>query len=278
MAYIFKYLDYRHFLKDFYREKKEARGSGFSFRVFSRQAGFAAPNFLQLVMEGKRNLSPDGIVRFIKGLHLSRDEARFFENLVRFNQSTTDEEKNRWYEKLAQSKRYREIRKIEIDQFIYYSRWHFTAIRELVLLPEFKEDPAWIAHRLSPPIKPKEAKEGLELLVGLGFLKRNANGRLIQSDRNLTTEREVASLAVANYHRQMIGRASESIERTPAPRRDISSLTVAISREKFEEAKRRIQDFRRELNVLLSDNEAVDSVYQINFQIFNLTEVPWQAA
>ena len=275
MADIFKYLDYRHFLKDTYREKKEAKGSGFSFRVFSRQAGFASPNFLQLVMEGKRSLSPDGIGRFIKGLRLSRDEARFFDPLVRFNQAATDEEKNRWYQKLAQSKRYREIRKIEIDQFIYYSRWYFAAIRDLVLLTDFKEDSKWIAQRLSPKITPKEVAEAIELLLGLGFFKREKGGRLIPSDRNITTDREVSSLAVANYHRQMMERAAHSIEATPAHQRDISSLTLAISREKFIEAKRRIQEFRRELNVLLSDEDKPDAVYQINFQIFNLTEVTW---
>lgn len=275
MADIFKYLDYRHFLRDFYREKKEVKGSVYSFRLFSRQAGFAAPNFLQLVMEGKRNLSLDGIHRFIKGLRLNREEARFFENLVQFNQATYDAEKTKWYQRLATSKRYREIKKIEIDQFVYYSRWYFTAIRELVLLPDFKEDPKWIAQRVRPKITPKEAAEALELLEGIGFLKRDKGKRLVQTDRNITTEREVASLAIANYHRQMMERAAQSIDMTPGDKRDISSLTVAMSREKFIEAKRRIQEFRRELNVLLSDEGKTDSVYQINFQIFNLTEVPW---
>jgi uncharacterized protein (TIGR02147 family) len=73
----------------------------------------------------------------------------------------------------------------------------------------------------------------------------------------------------------MIQRAAESIERTLPEKRDISSLTIALSEEKFKEAKRRIQEFRRELNILLSEDGKADSVYQINFQIFNLSEVSW---
>ena len=71
MADLFKYLDYRHFLKDHYREQKEKKGSVFSFRSFARQAGLRSPNFLQLVMEGKRNLGPDGIKGFAKALDMA---------------------------------------------------------------------------------------------------------------------------------------------------------------------------------------------------------------
>ncbi len=275
MPDLFRYLDYRHYLKDFYRDKKKERGSRFSFRSFSRLAGFSSPNFLKLVMEGKRNLGPDGIRKFLKALRLNKEEAAFFEHLVCFNQSSSDLERNEQYQKLANSKRYREIRQIEKDHFVYYSHWHYAAIRELVLLPEFKENHEWISRKLFPPITPREAGVALELLQKLGFLKRNKSGRLIQAEQNISTAQEVQSLAITNYHREMIRKAAESIEKTPPDKRDISSLTLALSKEKFLEAKRRIQEFRRELNILLSDDKKVDSVYQINFRMFNLSEVPW---
>lgn len=276
MPELFSYLNYRHFLKDYYQDQKGKKGARFSFRVFARQAGMSSPNFLKLVIDGKRNLGPDGIRAFTKALKLGKEESSFFENLVHFNQAKTDQERNAWYQKLSTSRRYREIRQIEKDQFVYYSRWYYAAIRELVLLPEFKEDPDWIASNLFPPIKPAEAGKAIELLLALGFLKRDDSGRLVQAERNISTAREVLSLAIANFHREMIHKAATSIEKTSASRRDISSLTVAVSKTRFEEAKRRLQDFRRELNILLSEEEKPDAVYQINFQIFNLTEVPWE--
>ena len=278
MPDLFKYLDYRHYLKDYYREQKEKKGSRFSFRSFARAAGLSSPNFLKLVMDGKRNLGPEGIVHFIKALRFNKEEAAYFENLVHFNQASTDDERNEWYKRLSTSKKYREVKQIEKDYFVYFSRWYYAAIREMVLLPDFKEDPDWIARKLSPPITTREATTALELLQKMGFLKRDKTVRLIQSERNITTAREVQSLAISNFHRQMIKQAAESIERTTADKRDISSLTVALSKEKFQEAKRRIQEFRRELNILLSEDGKSDSVYQINFQIFNLSEVPWHHA
>lgn len=272
---LFRYLDYRHYLKDYYREQKGKKGSLFSFRSFARMAGLNSPNFLKLVMDGKRNLGPEGAVRFVKALRLNKEEAAYFQNLVGFNQSSTDDERNEWYQRLSTSRRYREIREIEKDYFVYFSHWHYAAIRELVLLPDFREDAAWISRKLCPSIAPKEAKTAIELLQKLGFLKRDKSGKLVQAERNIATAREVESLAITNYHRQMIQMAAESIQRTHSDRRDISSLTVAISQEKFKEAKRRIQEFRRELNVLLSEGGRPDSIYQINFQIFNLSEVSW---
>lgn len=275
MPDIFKYLDFRHFLKDFYQKKKEKKGSSFSFRSFARDAGLSSPNFLKLVMEGKRNLGLKGIVQFAKALRLNKQETTYFENLVHFNQASSDAERNKWYRQLATSKRFREIREIERDHFDYFSHWYCPAIRELVLLDNFKENPEWIANKLRPRITTKQVEETIKLLLRIGFLKRDKQGCLVQSERNITTAREVASLAVANFHRQMIKKAADSIELTLPKKRDISSLTLAISEEKFKEAKRRIQEFRRELNVLLSDDEKSDAVYQINFQIFNLSEVPW---
>lgn len=275
MADLFKYLDHRRYLKDYYREHKEKRGSTFSFRTFARAAGLSSPNFLKLVMDGKRNLGPDGIARFGKALRLNKEETTYFENLVHFNQASTDDERNEWYKRLSTSKKYREIREIEKNYFVYFSHWYYAAVRELVLLPNFDENPDWIARHLSPPITVREAKTAVELLLKMGFVKRDKTGRLIQAERNITTAHEVQSLAISNFHRQMIQRASESIERTPPEKRDVSSLTLALSKEKFVEAKRRIQEFRRELNVLLSEEGRPEAVYQVNFQIFNLSEVPW---
>ena len=78
---IYAYLDYRNFLKDLFAFKKQESAS-FSFRNFSRLAGLKSSNFLKLVMDGKRNLSPQSIHQVAKAFKLSKGEADFFETLV----------------------------------------------------------------------------------------------------------------------------------------------------------------------------------------------------
>lgn len=273
---IYGFTDYRAFLTAFYRERKR-ENPNYSFRLFSRAAGLPTDNHLWLVMTGRRNLSNGTVQKFAKGLKLTKREAEFFENLVFFNQAETNEEKNLYYKRLASSKRYVKLRHIERDQFEYFSKWYYAAIRELVRLPQFVEDPAWIAARLKPRVSAKEAKEALELLFRLGLVARAEDGRIVQAERHVGTDHEVASLAVANFHKQMIEKAGESIDLSPAKHRDISSLTFILTKEKIAEAKRRMQEFKREFHEFLAGCEGGDAVYQMNLQLFNLSEVPDEA-
>lgn len=273
---IYEYLDYRAFLRDLYTEKKE-NVRGFSYRSFCRRAGIVNPSFLKLVIDGKRNLTPASIMKFSKGFGFKRHQAEFFHNLVMFNQSATHEEKNHYYKKLSSSKRYIEVKHIERDQFEYFSKWYYAAIRELISVPGFKNDPEWIAKRLNPQVTPKEAAEAIELLIKLELVGLRADGCLFQKDRNITTPSEATSLAIVNFQREMMKRAMEATEKMRAHHREISTLTIAVTKEKFEEAKKKIKNFRRELHAFLSECESPEAVYQLNFQLFPLSEVESEA-
>ena len=273
---IFKYLDYRRFLQDLYAEKKNTT-RGFSYRSFCRRAGIVSPSYLKLVIEGKRNLTPASIRKFSKGFGLKKQESEFFENMVLFNQATTHEEKNYYYKKLASSKRYIEIKHIERDQYEFFSKWYYAAIRECMCLPGFKNDPEHIANSLNPKISPRKAAEAVELLLKLELVGLHENGTFFQKDRNIVTPSEAASLAVCNFQREMMKKAMEATEKMRAHHREISTLTIAISKDKFEHAKKRIKEFRRELHAMLSECENPEAVYQLNFQLFPLSEVEDEA-
>ncbi len=273
MPNIYSYINYRTYLKDWYEEKKAANPK-FSYRVMARLAGFASPNFLKLVMMGQRNLSKDGIGKVSEALHLKVKDDKFFETLVQFNQCQTREEKEQFYNQLCLFKAFSSIQKIETDSYEYLSSWYHVAIREIIALPDFKEDPAWIVKRLRKLVSEKEVKKSLAILLDLGLIERDESGALKQTSKNLATEPEVLDLSIANFHDNMIALAADSIDTDPGTR-DISSVTVPIDHKTYQEARRRIQDFRKELNVLLSSCKSPDAVYQINFQIFGLTDVPW---
>lgn len=269
MKDVFTYLDYRKFLKDAFEGLKGERPS-FSHRAFAKAAGFASSNYLMLVMQGKRNLSGEGIVRVAKALRLKKAEAEFFENLVRFNQAATDAEKNFHYGRIAANRRYAAARPLEKGQFEYYSRWYLPAVREMVLLQGFREDPSWIAARLKPAITVREAEGALKLLTDLGLLVRDEAGRLVQKDPHIASGDEIASLAMTNFQREMIERAAASIDATPADRREVGSITFAVSEARLAEAKRLIRDFRSRLAGFLAESSDADAVYQFSFQLFDL--------
>lgn len=271
---IFEHLDYRNFLKDMYLFKKQT-SKGFSYRTFSRLAGFKSSNFYKLIVDGKRNLSGEAISRFAKGLGLTRSEVNFFEALVLFNQALSAEEKNRYYERIAHSKSYNHVKQLENHQYDYFSNWYYVALRELVLLPGFREDPQWINRKLKTKLSEDEIKKAVQVLLDLKLIHRDEYNRLKQTDEKIVTVPEIASLVALNFHKEMIQKANDSLEQTKTAHRDISALTVTLSKKQFDQIRDRLQQFRREVHAIAMEEKNPDAVYQVNFQLFNLSEVPW---
>jgi uncharacterized protein (TIGR02147 family) len=268
---VFEYDNYRAYLRDLYGFYKKTKPH-FSYRYFSQKAGFRSPNFLKLVIEGKRNLSPESIERFTSALKLNKKETEFFRILVHLNQARTIGEKKLYAEKLMQFRSFRYIHPLRQDQYRYYAEWYNIPIRELTILPEFSEDPGWIARSLLPPISPQQAQKALDLLLQLGLLERDESGRLVQADAFISTGDEVTSASVANYHREMIQKGSEALDRFPGQDRDISSVTMALSESSFQEIKSLIQRFRKELLAIADQDRHPEGVYQVNFQLFPLAK------
>ena len=270
---IFNYLDYRKFIQDYYKAAKEHTTS-MSFRYLSRRAGFSSPNFVKLVMDGKRNLSAEGAQRVAKALKLRGEAMQFFCALVAFNQATDADEQNDAYERIAASKRFRQARHLDHSMFEYLSHWYYPAIREMAARPDFKEDAEWIANQLLPKITPKEARRAMMVLLELELVERDEHGSIQRKDPTVTTGHEVRSLAIGNYHRQMIALGSASIERVNRDYRDISALTVCIDEETMAEVKSRIHTFRETIIDLCERAPTQQLVYQMNIQLFPMNQTP----
>lgn len=270
---VFGYLDYRAFLRDAYNARKQ-KGRGFSYRSFSRKAGLKSPNYLKLVIDGERNLSAEMADRFAAAFGLDDDEARYFVDLVAFNQAATLSERNRHYAKLTGYQRYRKAHKLDLAHAAYYSAWYMPAIRELAARSDFRDDPAWLAEQLVPPITKLEAERSLQILIELGMLVRDAAGRLRQAEVLLSTGPETRGLHIAAYHRGMMAKAMESIDLVPASERDISSLTICLGTNGLRSFKERVQRFRRELLELSALEDEPEQVVQMNFQLFPLSKGP----
>src|SRR5665213_36674 len=127
---VFEYSDYRVFLNDTYHYFK-TRFAQFSFRYFSRRAGFASPNFLKLVIEGQRNISPASIPRFAGALKLSKSEAEFFAHLVHFNQSKNPSQRAESAKGMLRCKGFQKIYPLQQAEYAYYANWYYIPVREL---------------------------------------------------------------------------------------------------------------------------------------------------
>lgn len=265
---VFRYRDYREFLRAFYAHKKQG---GLSYRGFARAAGLGAPNYLKLVIEGKRNLSSDMAQRFATACRLNAEATEYFKILVSFNQAKRDDERNQLHERLTTFARFRSSQRLDLAQKEYHGSWYIPAIRELVACPGFREDTAWIASTLMPPITERQAAQALDVLQQLGLLERDESGRLVQVSRAVSTGPQPSGLYLRNYHAQMMDRAVQAMHDIAPDERYVSALTLSASPATVREVKRRVMEFRAELVALCDADPEPAQIIQLNLQLFPLS-------
>lgn len=269
---LFTYRDYRQFLKDWYQQAKKSRGS-YSYRLFARKAGFKTSNFLLLVMQGKRNLTEESLTKTITGLGLNKQEQEFFRSLVFFNQAKTHQEKDFYYQKLLQSKKFSQLRPIEKQQYDYYSTWYHPVVRELIASKECDGTPEWIAKHLFPSITPAQAAKSIELLEKFEFIQKTENGRWKQASTLLSTGPELSSIIVLNYHKSLLHLTQQILELVAPAERDVSTMTLGILKSRKVELKKKIQEFRREILKMVANDAEPEEVIQLNIQLFPVTSL-----
>jgi uncharacterized protein (TIGR02147 family) len=135
-----------------------------------------------------------------------------------------------------------------------------------------RDDWEAVGRLLDPPITARQARDSVELLLRLGLLERVAKGRYRVSQPALSTGDEVASLALAGFHKATLELARRSIDRHPAAGRDISGVTMSISRQGFDRIKSEIRAFRKRVMAIASEDREEDMVYQLNLHLIPLTK------
>lgn len=269
---IFEYSDYRQYLSDYYSQKK-LTNSSYSHRLFASQAGLSSPSHLLMIIKGERNLSMKTIPKFSDGLKLSLKEKRFFELLVIYNQTEDLQMKAKYFGEIISIKaNLAGLHKLEKEKFNFLSKWYAVAIYVLIDLKNFKPDPNWISKRLGGKVTVAQVKETLENLLNLKMIEVDSIKGLKQSSGAVTVADDTKSMAVFEYHSSMLKLAADALRKNTNSEREMNGATISIPKEKLPELKEKIRAFRKEINQLASSYENPDEVYQLNVQLFPLTE------
>lgn len=269
---LFAFLDYRAYLAAWFDARKAANPR-FSHRLFARLAGQKSPSLLLQVISRKRNLSDAAASSFAQAMKLDADQTAFFCALVELDQASTDEARNDAWVRISAERRFRAARHIDGDAFVYLSHGYLPTIRELASLPAFRATPESVATVLRPRLTVDEAREALDLLQRLGMLAAGADGALRPSEVSVVTPREVGSLAVHNYHRDMAERSKTAIGEVAPSERHYLGLTVAIPPELMPVLKDHLNALQARLLDLCDSAPGLKRrVVQVNLHLFPLSE------
>ena len=161
---------------------------------------------------------------------------------------------------------------LRAERIKFLLEWHHGVVRELINLKDFNENPKWIASRLGNKISEEQARESLDLLLRLGMLVRNENGKLEQKEPLLTSSDEVPSHVLRSLHRTFLRKAINSIFSIPIDKRELSGLVISVSSQHMKEIKEEIKEFRKKLNRKYGLEKAADDVYYVGLYSFPLTQ------
>jgi hypothetical protein len=255
---VFDYFDYREYLRDTFQYWKTVR-YGFSHRVFAREAGLSSPNYLLRVMNGQRKLSPKYAPQFVKGLKLVGAEIKYFDAIVLFtNAKDPDSMQDR--------------------KLNFYEKWYYPVVRELVTVFDFHDDYRLLARTCVPPITAAQAEGAVKFLTDNGFLEKDAQDRYQQVHPILTSGSEVRSVFVRKYHRKTLELSAEALDTIAPEERDVSSLTLSVSRQTYAEIKTEIQNFRKRLLALAENEKSPEVVCYCGFQLLPRSRQPEPSA
>ena len=268
MKPIIEYSDFRQFLLDYYEERK--RISAFSWREFSKAAGFTSSSYMKVVCDGKSKLSKIGVERVATAIGLTGFELDYFRAMVKFGQAASEETKKAAYRDMLAIAKVHKVRVLEGDLFAYYDTWRNPMMRELApLMPG--ATPGEMAKMCYAETSAQEVRESLDFLTKTGLLKKEKDGRFAQSETSVSGTPDATRLALRGMHRQMAQLAAPALE-LPTNERNFSGVTMGVSKGTYDRIVSLIDEFRSKIIAIAAEDKNIEQVYRLNLQLFPLTK------
>jgi uncharacterized protein (TIGR02147 family) len=272
MADVFYYTDFRKFLRDRLAQLKAGDKKRYTYRAVAERIGFQSAGYLTQVLQGKSNLSDRLAPRFAEQLALRKREARFFCLMVTYNQAQSHDEKKLAFERMLAFKKGRQNR-VAPEAYAFYDKWYYSAIRALLHFYRFDGNYKKLAKAIVPSITPAEARKAVSVLEQLELIRENPDGSYALTNKHITTGLEADAVVINNFVINTLDIARDAFYRIPKDKRRFSSLTVSVSEEGYRAIRERLDVVRRELVEIVDNDRDVDRIYQINVQLFPLTNV-----
>lgn len=267
-----EYADYRSYLKDWYKHRQQIDGK-LSYRRLAQDIGFKSPGHFSLIVNGKANLSLKILDRFIRYLGLNKKESEYFQTLVLYNQAKGLDDKTRYFDRLLSFRQFR-FRSISASQYEFYEKWYYSAVREVLAVHTFKGDFKALGKAIEPPITAEEARKSIETLKRLGMINRDAQGAYHRVDPVISSGTETPTIAVQSLLVQSLDLAKHALDSIPREERILSTATVSVSRQTFEEIREEVRALRKRILEAAQKDPKPDRIYQFQFHVFPMSSRP----
>ena len=256
-------------MRDFYEERK--RSSLFSWREFSKLAGFTSPNYIQLVCEGKSRLSKTGVEKVATAMELAGSDRDYFLAMERFGDAKSDSKKIQAFNEMQNIAKENRLRVVDGEAFKYFESWVNPVMRELApIMPGAK--PLELARNCYPVVSATEVRQSLDFMVHANFLKKVGEDTYVQTEKVVTGSSAAIPLALRSMNRQMSKFATEAIDDIPPEKRHTAGVTLGMSNATYKWLVQKLESLRQQVVAMAAKEKDYDKVYRLNLQLFPLTK------
>jgi uncharacterized protein (TIGR02147 family) len=269
---VYRFLDAREFLRAAYEARRKVDRT-FSQRRIAQALRAGSSSFFRDVLSGKSKLTPARVLGFLRLFRLEASEAEYFEKLVAYTQAVGAEEKQRAFARLKQAETSGRHTLLQASHAEYFSKWHYAAVRELLVIHDFRGDYAALGRMLNPPLTETVAREAIVLLNRLKLIRKRPHGGYEPTERVVLSGPQNVPAHLRPVLSNHIELAKRALDQMPAAIRPFSYLTVSVSEKSFARIHEKLRVLRDEVFELVLDDEEVDRLYQLNFQFFPISEI-----
>jgi uncharacterized protein (TIGR02147 family) len=274
------FTDYRPYLREFYEFKRsQTRDSlrPYSYATFAAAADIKSPNYLKLIIDGQRNLSPEMARKFAKAMNLSKEETDEFAVLVDFTQAQEPIERNRYLKVLADIRVRQQLKSGEIkaDTWEKVPSWVTWVLYSLADQRGNNFEIQELFEIMRGKARPDDIRRSLEKLFASGELVKDTLTGEVHKGRELMNGSENVPVAlVRKLQAELIYLGLESLFQDGPQDREFGAQTLALTDTEFEQLKFELRQFRKRWFKDVSVKRKTvkgDRVFQLNIQLFPVT-------
>jgi uncharacterized protein (TIGR02147 family) len=275
-----EYTDFRLYLRDIYEYRRATESTGlrqYSYSTFSAAADIKSPNYLKLIIEGRRNLSADMSTRFSRALRLNRVEADEFRALVLYGQASAPLERNQHLKVLADIRALRavaagQINATSLEKVPGWIGWVLYAMADQA---NVNFDPKVLQNLFRAKASADDIRSSLAKLIETGELTRLDDGHVVKARDLIESPQDLPVPLIRKLQSELIYLGIESLFRDSPKEREFGALTVAMTEEEFNHVRFELRQLRKRLqrDILVKRKSSKGQrVYQLNIQLFPVTE------
>jgi len=272
---IFAYTDWQAFLREWIELNRNIDPS-LTLQSISLRLGLRARSHLhRLLNEPGKTLALHLVDPLARIMNLDAAQSEYWRSMVAMSRARTPEDRGVQYMRMHKVQMSRKANDLGPDMSEYFSAWYLPVLREVVELAGYTGDAAKLVRWFDPAVTEVQIKRGVELLVRLGLLQCNEQGKYVQSDPLVHTKSHGQELAVSRFQHEMMLLGERALNGLERDKREISTVTFTIPRSAFGRMQKVLQDFQETLaRESMAAQGIHDSVYQFNLQCFPVAKRP----